>query len=167
MTHGVTVRIVPTSRISPNERRDLIALVNAAFDAHRWLFPDAEATDDRRFAEDTAGAELIILARQSRPVAMGFVRPEHDGLYLGMVAVLPAEQRRGLGTAVLREADRIARRHGLSTIVLSTATELASADYWARHGFSIVTERAMPRGTSGATADWTLVTMHRALPAET
>jgi len=165
VTRAVTVRIVPASHTSSDERRDLVALVNAAFGAHRWLFPDAEATDDRRFMEDTAGAELIVLARERRPVAMGFVRPEHDGLYLGMVAVLPAAPRRGLGTAVLREAEQIARRHGLGTIVLSTATELA-APYWTHHGFSIVTERAMPRGSSGATADWTLVTMHRALPPE-
>ena len=69
--------------------------------------PDTEVVLARR------GAELVACCELQR-------RPERSQAYLGMFAVHPTGQGRGVGRAVLDEAERIARdRWGMQELVLS------------------------------------------------
>ncbi|KPF44422.1 GNAT family N-acetyltransferase [Rhizobium sp. AAP43] len=53
-----------------------------------------------------------------------FLRPEPDFLYVGKLAVDPDLQGRGIGTLLLREAERIAQDLGRPSLRLETRIEL-------------------------------------------
>jgi ribosomal protein S18 acetylase RimI-like enzyme len=72
--------------------------------------------------------------------------------YLGGIGVDPAQQRRGVGAALLRPGLESAAREGLPAVLLTNND--ANLSFYRRHGFEIVREAAMPRGGPPA---WAMV----------
>jgi len=173
------VTVLPASSLDAPARAHLVALVNAAFATHAWLFPGGERTDDETFREETAGADLLLLHDSAGPdptaptapgvpVAMAMIRPDDrwpGALYLGMVAVRPTAQRRGYGAALVRAAEDEARRRGLLRVTLGTVPELGNTAYYERKGYVVVSRDPKPAGTWGSSAPFTLLRMEKDLSA--
>jgi ribosomal protein S18 acetylase RimI-like enzyme len=80
-------------------------------------------------------------------------KPREDSCYVDALATDPAFRRRGAARALLDEAERQAREHGLPAVTLDTAmnNEGARALY-AAAGFDEVADRAPARGLPGFVA---------------
>lgn len=72
--------------------------------------------------------------------------PPEDALYVDTLAVGPAHQRQGIGSALLRDAERRARELGLPRIALDAEVDNAPARaLYEGHGF-VVSEQRRGRG---------------------
>jgi hypothetical protein len=87
-------------------------------------FPQADAEDERRRARETFEVErtgdhvITLLAFDGdRPVATGYVRPSPRGLYLGGLATIPSDRRRGAMGAVVHAAWTEGVRRGTPAVV--------------------------------------------------
>jgi len=101
----------------------LLALIQRSFAAMEGrIDPPSSArllsTDSLRAR--AARERLYILPDLS---ACAFLAEQPDSLYIGKLAVAPEAQRRGLGRAVIAEAEALARRPGLPRLRLETRVE--------------------------------------------
>jgi len=121
----------PDARLRRGRRRDrdtVLAVDRAAFDAF-WRF-DAQGLADARRATpssrvrvaDAGAAGVVAYGVTGRAGALG---------YLQRLAVDPAHQGRGLGTALVADALHWARRHGAASLLVNTqeANSVALALY--------------------------------------
>ena len=80
---------------------------------------------------------LMIVGKDSRPLAVGrlhFNTPAEA--QVRFMAVDPAAQGRGLGSAILQEFERRARVAGATSIVLNARDDVQR--FYKRHGFAVV-----------------------------
>jgi ribosomal protein S18 acetylase RimI-like enzyme len=97
----------------------IVALVESAYrgDASRkgWTTEadmlDGQRTDPEGVAEaiGNAGSEIMLAERDGALLACVNIERRGDAMYLGMFSVRPDQQDRGIGRAMLAEAERIAR----------------------------------------------------------
>jgi ribosomal protein S18 acetylase RimI-like enzyme len=104
----------------------LVALVNSAFSIETFM--EGTRTDDKRLAEEMSKGS-IVLAEDGSGQLLACVYAETRGVrgYLGMLAVDPAHQGKGLSRQILRAAEEHLRRQGceaVDIVVLSLRTEL-------------------------------------------
>jgi predicted N-acetyltransferase YhbS len=79
---------------------------------------------------------------------------DHDALYCGRLAVLPAARRRGIGTALMERVERHACEAGYPAVVLGVRLELPdNLRFYARRGYRIVGEESHP-GYAAPTFAW-------------
>lgn len=126
----------------PEDAGAIREVLTAAFDTDG----EAELVAALR-ASDAWLPELSVVAeRDGRVVAYALLSritvDAHPALALGPVAVLPADQRRGLGTEVVREALRRARDGGERLVLV-----LGEPAYYARFGF-------VPAAPYGISSPW-------------
>lgn len=88
----------------------------------------------------------LVIEEDGRPVACLFCRPEGAGtLYLGKLAVEPGRQGKGLGKALLTEAEALARSMGCLSLRLETRVELVENHrVFSRWGFVVAGESRHP-----------------------
>lgn len=131
----------------------IVALVETAYrgDASRvgWT-TEADFLDGRRTGPDDVGAciarprsrILLAVVRQAQDVrdpllACAHVAEEDGGGYFGMFSVQPGLQNRGIGKAVLAEAERIAREEwslpAMRMSVIDIRSELIA--WYGRRGY--------------------------------
>ena len=80
-------------------------------------------------------------------------KPREDSFYIDALATDPAFRRRGAARALLDEADRQAREHGLPAVTLDTAmTNEGARALYAAAGFDEVAYRAPAHGLPGFVA---------------
>lgn len=98
------------------------------------------------FYEAFEATGLALVARSdNRPVGFALVAPLGDEAHLWELDVLPAFQRRGIGTALLAAAEDGARRRGHTVLSLSTFQSIPwNAPFYARHGYAIVPRSDYP-----------------------
>lgn len=121
-------------RLRPYQPTDLAALV--AID--RACFPRGIAYS-RRVLQEFLGAEDAhsILAEDEGQV-IGFIVTEAQVAQAHIITldVLPAYQRRGVGTLLLKAAEQQLTRRGIESITLETATNNEPAiAFWKEHGY--------------------------------
>ncbi|HHX4059894.1 MAG: GNAT family N-acetyltransferase [Burkholderia contaminans] len=131
----------------------LVQLVNAAYrpttDAAGWTH-EASLIDGPRITSSQLAATLhapdavLLVAKIDGGVAGCIeVRKAGDVAYIGTLAVAPSMQDRGLGKALLNEAEQFAVRHwGIGTavmVVVSVRHELI--DFYLRRGYRRTGER--------------------------
>ncbi|MCB1335577.1 MAG: GNAT family N-acetyltransferase [Roseivivax sp.] len=94
---------------------------------------------------DRAAAEHLYLVGTDPILACAFFAEQPDALYIGKLAVDPSQQGRGLGRALVAEAEALARRLGLPRLRLETRIELTGNHAaFARMGFVRTAEKAHP-----------------------
>jgi len=86
------------------------------------------------------GAECVVAdVRESRKFALaGFcISARHESLgYIITMDVLERFRRHGIGTALLREAEKRLAKNGVATVSLETAVDNApGVAFWERHGY--------------------------------
>ena len=100
---------------------------------------DGQRTDALEVGEilDDPWVRLILAEREGVVVGSVLARLESDGVHIGMLAVHPTLQARGLGRRLLAEAERVAIEelgHGQAVLwVLSCRPELVA--WYARRGY--------------------------------
>jgi GNAT superfamily N-acetyltransferase len=83
--------------------------------------------------------ELVLVARQSgRVIGFGVIVPKNEELRA--VYVHPESQRLGVGTALLKSLEDLARQHSVKTLNLSSAINVES--FYLQHGYESL-ERGM------------------------
>jgi len=113
------------------------------YETIRWvierLFGWDNEREDRKFAEQFRLEEVRIITADDRDVGWIQTRPAGGALYLGQLYVVPAWQRRGIGSEVLARLIAEARKQGkaitLSVVKINPARRLYEA-----HGFRITHE---------------------------
>ncbi len=105
----------------------LVALINAAFAMER-AFMDRDRTS---IGEITGymgtGAFFVVDGERDALASCMYLEQRGDRLYLGMLAVSPAQQKRGLGRQMMAEAERQAAAlgcHGIDIRIVNRRTEL-------------------------------------------
>lgn len=118
-------------RETPADRPEILAVVQAAFPEPvearllQELFAAREYIPELSLVAETEQGEIIGHVITTR----GWVG-ESKSLGLGPIAVLPAYQRQGVGSALMRATIDAANLMGESTLVL-----LGSTEYYPRFGF--------------------------------
>ena len=125
----------------------VVALVESAYrgDASRagWT-TEADFLDGRRTGADDVGAcigralsRLLLAERDGQLLACAHVAVEDGAGYFGMFSVVPGLQGGGIGDAILREAERVARADfGMSVMrmtVIDVRDELIA--WYERRGY--------------------------------
>ena len=105
-----------------------------------------ETVEDVRRAIEQDGVYVAEIDRAM--VGTARVRPDEvdtSAMYCGRVAVSPSEQRRGIGTALMKCVERHARESGFDAVTLGVRIELPeNMRFYLKRGYRIVREEAHP-----------------------
>jgi GNAT superfamily N-acetyltransferase len=105
------------------------------YETMRWiierLFDWDEEREDRKFAEQFKLEEVRIITADGRDVGWIQTQPADGALYLGQLYVVPAWQRRGIGSQVVTRLIAEARHQGraltLSVVKINPARRFYEA----------------------------------------
>lgn len=135
---------MPDLRIAPagpgfDDWPGLLALVQAAFAGMEGRIdpPSSLSRMDAAAMRAKAQAETLLLAQEDGALVGCLFAAERPGaLYIGKLAVRPDRQGAGLGAALMRAAEALARARGLPALELQTRVELTGNHAaFARMGF--------------------------------
>ena len=117
----------PLRRAKTNDVPAIVALLNEAF-AMEWDFIDRARTHAAEIAQYLgAGVFLVADAEDGSLASCMYLEPRGDRVYLGMLAVSPSQQGRGLGRQMMAAAEQHARSlgcHALDIRIINLRTEL-------------------------------------------
>ena len=146
----------------------IVELVNRAFEHEAWLIPGPRlhAAEASRELVDPS---LVALVATLRDVIVGVVRVRFDDAgrgpraipELGLLAVDPDAQGRGIGAMLVRAAEQLARQAGCAAIELHCGRELGLEAYYTALGYAWVAEEL--GSMFGSYRPFTLVTLQRKL----
>lgn len=103
-------------------------------------------------ARDLAAEAGAVAWAGSEPVGAVRLAPRPDHLYVGRLAVLPANRGRGVGEALLAFAAERARALGLPEVRVEVRAALpGNVDYFRRRGFTVVGVQPHPRQPAATT----------------
>ena len=128
-------------------------------DAYRGLVRDSAYLDRIADVSDRASRTVILVAVDDGEIVGSLtleldrrVNPDDDRLeahraHIRMLGVAPHEQRRGIGTALMREAERRARTADKVEMTLHTTAKMTSAqEMYASLGYERTEEEVFPDG---------------------
>jgi GNAT superfamily N-acetyltransferase len=122
MADTITLRAADAADISR-----IVSLLNAAF-AMEWDFINRDRTSAAEIARYmTAGSFLVVDGEEGALATCMYLEQRGDRLYLGMLAVSPDRQGRGLGRQMMAAAERHAASLGCSALdirIVDRRTEL-------------------------------------------
>jgi GNAT superfamily N-acetyltransferase len=108
----------------------------------------------RGFNEDQAGPlkyeRLVLSVRDDDGVLLAGLSADFhwNCMYLDVLWVEPKHRRKGLGSSLLRQAERIARERSYELIYLSTF-QFQAPEFYAKHGYALVGKlHGVPRNSS-------------------
>lgn len=110
-----------------DDRTAMMPAINAAFAIEKFL--EGTRTDEARLGEMMQAGEFLIAQNGSgKIVASVYVEIKGERGYLGMLAVDPAEQGKGLGRVMVDAVEDYCRNKGCSgvdLVVISLRTDLS------------------------------------------
>lgn len=111
-----------------------------AADIRRKVFMEEQGFKEEFDATDDAATHIVAY---SDGVAAGTCRVFGEGgdLHIGRIAVLPAFRGTGLGSKILREAERVAKARGARTVTLLAQT--AARAFYEKNGYVAASERTL------------------------
>ncbi len=156
---------------------DVPAIVRLVNDAYRpvdwWIFERARVSDEAEYRDEVEkkGGVGLVVELDATPVAHAAIWFDSDwspgSAWVGMFATVPDMQGHGIGTVLMREAERRARDAGFDRLHLDCVRENGLTDYYESLGFTVDSEerrRGLPHGEPrDAAAEWTLVNMSKDL----
>ncbi|MEV0580636.1 GNAT family N-acetyltransferase [Streptomyces sp. RTGN2] len=168
-------------RIRPARRSDLPLLQDierAAGEPFRTLGMNCVADDDPPPLElldgyRGAGRAWVATGPDDRPLGYLIADPVDGAAHIEQVSVHPSAARRGLGSALIDHVDRWAAREGLTSLTLTTFSQVPwNAPYYTRLGFQVLTDSGLTDGLRRIRAEeaqhgldrWPRVCMRRDVP---
>lgn len=115
----------------PHEAEPIASLINRAFMVERVAF-DGDRTSPQKVCELFESGLFLVAEFQSSLVACVFVEPRGNRGLLGLLAVDPAHEGKGLGRRLMHAAEdhaRGARLHALELRVISPRAETLQPFY--------------------------------------
>jgi len=89
----------------------LVVLVNRAFAVEKF-FKTGDRTDATQTRELLNHGPFLLLTEGEHLIAAVHVKLNADRIYIGMLAVDPAQQKSGIGSRMMREAEDFGRQAG-------------------------------------------------------
>ena len=111
MTNTIAIRTATADDVPR-----IVTLLNAAF-AMEWDFINRDRTSAPEIARSmTAGSFFVVDGEEEALAACMYLEQRGDRLYLGMLAVKPGRQGRGVGRQMMAAAERHAAALGCGAI---------------------------------------------------
>jgi GNAT superfamily N-acetyltransferase len=104
----------------------LVALINAAF-AMEWDFVDRDRTSPDEIRGLMTMGTFVVVGATPEVLACVYLERHGRRMYLGMLSVQPAQQKRGLGRRLMAESEARCRAWGCTGIdirIVNRRTEL-------------------------------------------
>ena len=98
------------------------------------------AWDPQRFRDSWLEFENLMILAGNDPVGVLRLLPEGEALALRDLQVVPARQRRGIGTWAVRQAQAVTRQRGHPRLQLRVYAENPARALYARLGFTVGAE---------------------------
>jgi tRNA threonylcarbamoyladenosine biosynthesis protein TsaE len=122
----------------PEQAADVVAVIHAAFGARPNLDPPSTALHESersvREALERHGGLLVTVDGQ--PAGALLFAPAEGSLRLRRVSVDPAQQQRGVASALVGCAEEVASERGFCAVTLGARAELpATQRFWLRRGY--------------------------------
>ena len=120
---------------TPSDIPDLVSLINRAFGVTR-KFRQGDRTNATQIQDMMNSGKFLLLRGDRGLVACVYLRLTGTRAYLGTLSVDPSEQRKGIGTQVMRSAEEYCRVAGCTAIdirIVNVRTELP--DIYHKFGF--------------------------------
>lgn len=141
----------------PEDVPDIVALVHSAYRGEHsrlgWTTEadllDGQRTDPKEVLGLIAGGRLIVAEQAGQLVANVLLDRHGDAAYVGMLAVRPELQARGIARALLEDVERRVREEALATRIEMTVIALRSEliAWYERRGYRVTGEtRPFPYG---------------------
>ncbi|HVP50324.1 MAG TPA: GNAT family N-acetyltransferase [Candidatus Bathyarchaeia archaeon] len=92
-------------------------LINCAFSVERF-FKTGDRTDEAQVHDLMRTGSFLLLTEHDSLIACVYVKITGERSYIGMLAVDPAQQKSGLGSRMMREAEDLSRRAGCKFVDL-------------------------------------------------
>jgi N-acetylglutamate synthase-like GNAT family acetyltransferase len=109
-----------------DDRAAMMPAINAAFAIEKFL--EGTRTDEARLSEMMESGEFLIAQNASgKIIACAYTESKGERGYLGMLAVDPAEQGKGLGRVMVDAVEDYCRKRGCSgvdLVVISLRSDL-------------------------------------------
>lgn len=132
--------------VGPEAAADVVAVVHAAFGARPHLDPPSGAMHE---SEASVGDALdrhggLLVTVDGAAAGCLLFAPAEQAMHLRRVAVDPAQQQRGVASALVGCAEEVAVERGYAVVSISARVELpATQRFWSRRGY-LETERDGP-----------------------
>ena len=124
--------------VGPDAAADVVAVVHAAFGARQRLEPPSTALHESERSVAAALAEHggLLVTVDGAPAGALLFEPAGDTLQMRRVSVDPAQQQRGVASALVGCAEEVAAVRGFGGVSLSARVELpATQRFWLRRGY--------------------------------
>jgi len=111
---------------TPSDIPELVDLINRAFVVTR-RFRQGDRTNPAQVQEMMNSGTFLMLENERAMVACVYLRLTGSRAYLGTLSVDPAQQRRGIGTRMMHEAEEYCRAAGCTAVdirIVNVRTEL-------------------------------------------
>jgi GNAT superfamily N-acetyltransferase len=96
---------------APDDVSAIVTLVNSAFEVERF-FKDGDRTNADQVKQMMAEGTFLLLSDGDSLLACVYVTLNGERAYIGLLAVEPAGQKKGIGKRMMREAESYARAAG-------------------------------------------------------
>jgi len=113
---GITIR-----KADERDIPAIMCVVNVAFEEEAF-FVNRPRTHPAQLAEHLRFGHFLLAHQDAELIASVYYELRGDRGYIGMLAVRPTEQRRGLGTAMMQAAEYTLREAGCSVVELSVVS---------------------------------------------
>jgi ribosomal protein S18 acetylase RimI-like enzyme len=118
VTHLALPAGVTLCEAAERDTAEMIEMVNAAFEEEAF-FVNAPRTHAAQMAVHFRSGHFLLAHENGRLVASVYYELRGDHGYIGMLAVRPGQQRRGLGRAMTQAAEGILRAAGCKVAELT------------------------------------------------
>ena len=111
---------------TPSDISQIVSLINRAFAVERF-FKSGDRTDSEQIRQMMEQGTFLLLENDGDLMACVFIKVTGDRGYIGTLSVDPVQQRSGLGTRMMHEAEEYCRAAGCKVVdirIVNLRTEL-------------------------------------------
>lgn len=125
-------------------------LTQTSWDKHRHqlseirrkvFIEEQSVPEDLEWDNDDKQCFHILVTINNKPIATGRMKP--DG-HIGRMAVLKEHRNKGIGTAILNELIKVARKHKLNNVYLHAQT--SAIPFYEKQNFKVYSDEFMDAG---------------------
>ncbi len=124
----------------------ILKIIKSAFSEQRGLVDPPSSAEQKTIEiirEELITAKAIMAVIGNTPVGCVFYQPRNGSIYIDRLSVLSRYRKRGIGRALMEEAEKRAVGSGYKNLSLSVRIELKKQQsYYENMGYRIVSEQS-------------------------